>query len=44
MGYETEIINEKECGCHTIKKSHDFLMILAMMKLIAQFMKHLIMI
>ena len=24
MGYETEIINEKECGCHTIKRSHDF--------------------
>ena len=24
MGYENDIINEKECGCHTIKTSHDF--------------------
>ena len=23
MGYETEINNKMECGCHTVKSSHD---------------------
>ena len=24
MGFEKNIIEEKECGCHTVKTTHDF--------------------